>query len=178
MFRLLVILTILLFTPVLSAQADAFDGQITAIEQLIKKKRFEVARAQARALIESGIEAGLTEVEAVGRLLEGRTILEDPGNSAKDRLQGIHQLRKAALVFRKENNRERVTEIVALLTELTGDGSIDLKQHPSVQSSGRTFIPTEDSLTEISLEAIDGPERQPAAADRFTRASANCVGCQ
>ncbi|MFT6001210.1 MAG: class 3 adenylate cyclase [Neolewinella sp.] len=154
MLRLLIILTLLLLVPALSAQDDQFDGQVAAIEQLIEKKRFKGARAQAEALVENGRQARLPLVEAEGRRLLGRTIMEDPKTTAKDRVEGIHELRKAALGFREENKREKVREIVTLLMKFTGDGSIDLKQLPSARRADQIAIPSADSLKAISLEAI------------------------
>jgi class 3 adenylate cyclase len=154
MFRFSVILLLLLLTANLIAQADQFDGQVAAIEQLIKKKRFKGARAQAKALVESGRQASLPLVEAEGRLLLGRTIMEDPKTTAKDRVGGIHELRKAAQAFRKKRKRKEVAEIASLLTKFTGDGSIELQQLPSTRSIEQTAIPSADSLKAISLEAI------------------------
>jgi class 3 adenylate cyclase len=154
MFRLLVISTLFLLAPALSAQADNFDGQVKAIEQLIKKKRFKGAVAQAKALVESGVESQIPLVEANGRLLLGRSILENPKAAATERVAGIYELRKAAQEFRKEREREKVVEVVALLKELTGDGSIELPQLPSSRPSETLVIPSVDSLRSISLEAI------------------------
>jgi class 3 adenylate cyclase len=50
--------------------------------------------------------------------------------------------------------REDVAEVVALLKEFTGDGSIDLRQLPSSRQGNTSAIPSADSLKEISLEAI------------------------
>jgi hypothetical protein len=49
MFRFFFI-PLLILSSNLFAQADQFDGQFAAVEQLIKKKRFKGARAQAQAL--------------------------------------------------------------------------------------------------------------------------------
>ncbi|WP_020571399.1 adenylate/guanylate cyclase domain-containing protein [Neolewinella persica] len=154
MFRLLILLVILLSAPAVSAQADNFDGQVTAIEQLIEKKRFKGANAQAKALVESGLQARLPLVEAEGRLLLGLSILEDPKATAKERVAGIHELRKAAQGFRKDSKRDKVAEVVALLKEFAGDESIDLQQLPSSRPDNLPLIPSADSLESISLEAI------------------------
>lgn len=153
MFRFFLI-PLLILSSNLFAQADQFDGQFAAVEQLIKKKRFKGARAQAQALVESGRQARLPLVEAEGRLLLGRTIMEDPKTTAKDRVGGIHELRKAAQEFRRKKDREKVAEIASLLTKFTGDGSIELQQLPSARSIEETSIPSADSLKAISLEAI------------------------
>lgn len=165
MFRFFVFFfVIVVLTSVMVAQADQFAGQATAIEQLIGKGRFPGARAQARALVESGMQARLPLVEAEGRLLLGRTIMEDPKSSAKDRVEGIYELRKAAQGFRKERQREKVATIVALLREFTGDGSIELPQLPSSWKTEEILIPSADSLKAMTLEAIVSLQQNEIAA--------------
>ncbi|MEM9930541.1 MAG: adenylate/guanylate cyclase domain-containing protein [Bacteroidota bacterium] len=145
-------------------QDDAYDDQAEVVLKLLTKGRFEAARAQSEALIETGREAQLAAVEARGRLLLGRILTENPQSDARQRVLGIQQLRAAARAFRTLRKRQEVDEIVTLLLELTGDGSINLKRMPSVTQAETSAIPSEDSVNTVSLTAIVNLQQQQITA--------------
>lgn len=147
------VLSVLLFLP-LHAQESPYEAQVEVIEALLKKGKFEAARAQSEALIASGEEAQLAVVEAQGRLLLGRILTENPQADARQRVTGIQELQAAARIFRAAGSREEVDLIVTLLKGLTGNALIDRKKMPSELKVAITPLPSEDSLTAVSLEAI------------------------
>jgi len=147
------LLFLLLLPCFLPAQSEAYDAQALVVEQLIAKGRFSAARAQAEALVQAGKQSQLPAVEANGRRLLGRTLAENPDATAKERVSGIRELRRAAQGFKQGGDGERVSAIIALLSRLTDNTSIDLQELPSVKARKHS-LPSDDSIDDASLEAI------------------------
>jgi class 3 adenylate cyclase len=153
MYRLLPSLLLLLTVTVLHAQADAYDGQIRAVEQMLESGKYGPAIAQSKALAESGAQAQLPAVKARGEFLLARALIENPGASARERVEGIRNLRSAAQGFKAVGDGETVLVIIGLLKELTGDESIGLRRLPS-QRRQKTDLPPDDSIEAASLTAL------------------------
>lgn len=166
MSRLLFSLLLLFVVVYLDAQADAYDEQVKAVEQMLEAGKYRPAIAQSKALIESGNQAQLPLVKARGELLLGRALTENPQASARERVNGIQNLRTAAQGFKAERENETVVEIIGLLKMLTGDDSIDLKRLSSrqKQKARRSGLPTDDSIEEASLTAIVSLQQQEITA--------------
>lgn len=162
--RSAIFVILLLFSCALPAQDGQYDGQVRATEQLIERNNFAAARAQASNLVESGRQARLPLVEARGRLLLGRTLTENPAATAEERVAGIRELRLAAQAFKKEKDGAAVSTIIALLKELTGDGTIEQVKLPSRRANQQFTLPSEDSLETVSLEAIVSLQQREIAA--------------
>ncbi len=153
MIRTLLLCFIFLLTTDLEAQGEAYDAQAEVIDELIERKKFTSARAQAEALIDSGTQAHLPAVAATGRMLLGRILTENPEASAKERVAGIRELRKAAKAFKAGGEVEDVAAILVLLEALTGDRSIELEELPS-SIARKAKMPKDDSIETVSLTAI------------------------
>ena len=151
-FHLLPLFVCCLFCSVVVGQADAYAGQVSATEQLLEKRRYSAARAQAEALVQSGEQAQISLVEAAGRKLLGTALVRNPKASAAERVRGIRELRLAAQLFRGERNATEVEAIMEVLQELTGDRTIETQELPSTRA--RRSLPSPDSIEAASFEAI------------------------
>lgn len=157
----------LLFAVIhLNAQADAYGGQIQAVEQMLASGKYGPAIAQSKALVESGAQAQLAVVKARGELLLGRALTENPSASARERVEGIRSLRTAAQGFKAARDGDTVQEIIGLLKELTGDESIDLKRLPSQRKKpmAQVDLPPDDSIEAASLTAIVSLQQEEITA--------------
>ncbi|TXF89725.1 adenylate/guanylate cyclase domain-containing protein [Neolewinella aurantiaca] len=163
MIRTLLLSCILLVSLSSVAQNDAYDRQAEVIATLIEKGKFASATAQAKALIESGNQAQLPGVTARGRMLMGRILTENPAATAKERVRGIREMRRAAQGFKTVKDGEAIDEIMSLLEKLTGDTSLDLEELPSVRAR-RTTLPPDDSIETASLSAIVSLQRKEITA--------------
>lgn len=137
----------------LLGQADAYTSQVAVIETMLEESNYRAAKAQSRALIESGEEARLPFVTAEGHRLLGRALTESNEATAKDRVPGIRELKLAAQLFRRGGNAEAVEDILGRLESLTGNRKADLHELPSAKKR-RSKIPNADSINEASLSAI------------------------
>lgn len=153
MIRTLLLCFILLLATDSRAQNDAYDAQAEVISKLIKRGKFASARAQAKALIDSGTQAQLPMVAARGRMLLGRILTEAPEATAEERFAGIRELRKAAKAFKRNGEGEAVADIIVLLEALTGDKSFEVKELPS-SIARKVTMPPDDSIEAVSLTAI------------------------
>lgn len=163
MIRTLFFCCMLLFCYCLAAQSEDYAAQAEVITNLLERKKFKSAKAQANALIDSGTQAQLPAVTARGRLLLGRVLTEDPAMSAKERVAGIRELRLAAKEFKAARNNEVVAEIMALLEVVTGGRSIELEELPSAIAR-KTPLPSDSSIETASLAAIVSLQQQEITA--------------
>lgn len=151
----LVFLFCLLWGMTLTSQS-VYDGQIAAIEQLLARGRYAPARSQSEALVQSGREAQLPEIEYRGEYLLGRSLLEDSEAEAEQRVRGIRALQRAANGFRIAGQVATVDSIVRTLRELTGKELAEIADLPTVRElrkrQGATAVAEE--LEETALGAI------------------------
>ncbi|NJB84676.1 class 3 adenylate cyclase [Lewinella marina] len=158
--RLLLALALLTLAPASPpAMAQSiYDGQIEAIESLIQRGKFEVARTQSRALAESGRQQRLNNVEAYGNYLYGRALLEDPASESRDRVAGIEALRRASAGFSDAGLTAKVDSIVAQLREIAARESRSVGRLPLLHEIRPTAPPTvrdgDDEVDESALTAI------------------------
>ena len=139
----------------LHAQASAtannrYDGQITAIEQMLDKGRYPLALTQAESLAEMGRQQRLSDVEAYGNYLIGRALIEDPSSASSERVRGVRFLRRASRGFTNEDMTATVDSIAGQLRDLSNtDGAIATL--PGVRD-----IRTQNQLTEeLGADELD-----------------------
>ena len=112
---------LLLLTLPLTAQED-YRAQYQVIERLLNRENYAAAQAQAETLIDNAAAAQLPPVEARGRLLLGRALLEDPTRNAQQRLEGIRELQRAAEGFRRIRDLGMAGRVDSVLNVLSGGG--------------------------------------------------------
>lgn len=136
MYRFLLLFLPILFAPASPAQLFAqqvstvdtrYDGQIRAIEKMIEEGKYILALAQSEALTQEGNQQQLSDVEAYGRFLTGRVMLENPASTNRDRISGVRELRRASRGFTNAGMTERVDSIAAKLKDIAHlkEGEID-----------------------------------------------------
>ncbi|MBC6994024.1 adenylate/guanylate cyclase domain-containing protein [Neolewinella lacunae] len=160
--RNLLLLTVFLSAVPLFGQSGRYTGQVKAIESLLQEGNYRIARAQSQALVESGEQAMLPIVTARGRYLLGRTLTENPAATARERVEGIRELRLAAQLFRKEKVGPPLDSILLRLQELTGSQSVE--DASLATSVPRTPTVSADSIETASLGAIVALQNQEIAA--------------
>ncbi|MEO0734777.1 MAG: hypothetical protein AAFZ52_18215, partial [Bacteroidota bacterium] len=132
--KYLLLVTCSLLPVWLPAQADDYGQQQRVVEAMLAEKNYRSARAQATALVESGVAAQLTEVEGRGRFLLGRILTENPAATPQERVAGIRELRLAATELRRVRAASAVDSILTLLEKLTGNTSTKTEELPSVKA--------------------------------------------
>lgn len=137
----------------LSAQSDEYAAQAAVIEELLEERNYRVAMPQSKALITSGEEAQLPAVEARGRFLLGRALTENPTATAKERVAGIRELRKAANTFKRVNDGVTLEAILSRLEALTGNKNYALTELPSVDG-GNQRLPSSEAIDSATITAI------------------------
>jgi class 3 adenylate cyclase len=163
MMRTLLLCCVFLLPAGTQAQSDAYDEQAEVVSKLLDSGKFKSAGAQARALIDSGTQSQLPLVAARGRLLLGRILTENPAATAKERVEGIRELRLAARGFKDAREGEPLAEIMVLLKTLTGGNTIDIEELPSTIAR-KTALPPDDSIEAASLSAIVSLQQQEITA--------------
>lgn len=163
MIRTLFLCCVILLTSGIRAQSEAYAEQAEVVVKLLEKGKFRSAEGQAKALIESGVQSQLPLVTARGHLLLGRVLTENPDATARERVAGIRELRKAAKGFKDGRNGEVVAEIMSLLETLTGANSIGLEELPSVVAR-KMVLPPDDSIESASLAAIVALQQEEITA--------------
>ncbi|CAH0999711.1 hypothetical protein LEM8419_01011 [Neolewinella maritima] len=155
MLRTTLLLLLLGLAPALSAQTR-YDGQIAAIEQMIRQGKYALARAQSEALMESGQQQRLPDVEAYGNYLRGRALLEDSQAKSTDRIEGVKALRAASTGFRTAGMNASVDSITARLQQITGSDTMGIVRLPDLRTlrGGQRPKQREDELNQSALGAI------------------------
>lgn len=149
---------LLVVAGVASAQMGQYEAQIQVVEELIQEKNFASAIAQANALVESGEQAQLPQLEGRARFLLGRSLTENRKATAKERVKGIRELRHAARLLRGTNALVAVDSIANILEKLTGSKDMEEVSLPSLQASqkrspNQASVGAEE-LNEAALNAI------------------------
>ncbi len=142
-------------TPaLLTAQSEEYAAQAAVIEEMLRDGNYRVALPQSKALIASGEEAQLPVIEAKGRFLLGRVLTENPAATAKERVAGIRELRKAANAFQRARDGATLDNILARLEALTGDKSFVLKELPSAAATAAPELPSGAAIDSATITAI------------------------
>ncbi|MCP9235732.1 adenylate/guanylate cyclase domain-containing protein [Lewinella sp. JB7] len=157
MNRFCLLFILLCLAPALPAQ-NRYDGQITAIEQMIGQGKFRLARAQSTALAEEGRQQQLSNIEAYGHYLHGRALLEDPASSSQQRVEGVQYLRMASRGFTDGGMVATVDSIAARLKDIRGGDTITIRELPEVRdmrlANRLSERITEEELDQSALSAI------------------------
>lgn len=157
MYRLALLLFLLFIAPALPAQSH-YDGQIRAIEQMLANGRYELAYAQSEALVEEGKQQQLTNIEAYGNYLLGRSLLEDPATEGRDRIRGVRLLRRASRGFSDMGLTETVDSIATRLRNLAKVDTTDIEQLPGIgelrRQNNLTTVLGAEELDNSTLGAI------------------------
>lgn len=135
------------------AQVEVYQQQATVITEMLEAGKFTSAKAQAEALVTNGEESQLPLVVARGRYLLGRSLADNPKATAKDRVQGIREMRLAAQAAKKGRDGALLTEILGELEKLTGSTKVDVEELPSVRGL-RADLPSVDSIDDAAITAI------------------------
>ena len=149
--RALLLLFTLFLTTALPAQ-EVGNQQVEAIERMLAAKNYNRARAQSHALVSSGQEMQLPELEARGNYLLGRSLLENPEATAPERVNGIRALQRAAANFRSLRQREMVDSIVTQL-ELMVEREDELPELPTVGSMQEPLAPGHRNTGDEEVDA-------------------------
>ena len=133
-----------------------YDGQINVTEQLLQRGEYVLARRQSEALIAEGRQQQLRNVEAYGQYLLGRTLIENPGSTANDRIAGVRALQAASEGFSDTGMTATVDSIVAQLRKLGGADTVTINRLPAVREvrGRRSKRALEDELDQTALGAI------------------------
>ncbi len=165
MYRISLLL-ILLFgmLPAVGQAQTNYDGQITAIRDMIDREQFLQARTQSQALIESGRQQRLDEVEGYGHYLLGRVLLQSPQSNRGSQVEGIQEFRLASRNFGAAGKLELVDSISATLQKLTGSDlkSISIPELPPITIG--QLPPANNDLDETALSAIVALQNQEIEA--------------
>ncbi|MGB3800663.1 MAG: adenylate/guanylate cyclase domain-containing protein [Lewinella sp.] len=148
-----VLLTCMLLPAVLGAQ-QFYDDQVTAIRGMLSRQQYGQAIVQSEALIESGRQQRLADVEGHGHYLLGRALLENPQTPAEDRIRGIQALRLATQRFSDAGQLTLVDTITATLRGIADsvDESYTLPRLSTRPIRNRRL--TDEDLDETALTAI------------------------
>lgn len=165
MYRSLFIICLLLtgLNTGLLAQGSSYADQVSAIEEMLADGNYKIARAQSQALVESGEQAQMSQVEALGHLLLGQSLTDNPMASAKDRVAGIRQLQMAAQQFKRDKDAGQLKKVLKRLKVLTGNTEFEIKELPSAKAS-REKLPSTDSINEATITAIVSLQEQEIEA--------------
>ena len=164
MVRLAWLLLFVVFAPALPAQTR-YDGQVTAIERMLREGRYDLALAQSQALVEEGKQQRLANVEAYGNYLRGRALLEDPTATARQRIAGVRALRIASEGFSNVGLTATVDSIAARLREIAGADSLGVvAELPSLEAMRRPRRRKEDALDQTAFGAIIALQNQEIEA--------------
>ena len=164
MVRLVWLLFFVVLAPALPAQTR-YDGQVTAIERMLRDGRYELALAQSQALIEEGKQQRLANVEAYGNYLRGRALLEDPTSTARQRIAGVRALRLASEGFSSAGMTASVDSIATRLREIAGADSLGVvAELPSLKDMRRPRRRNEDALDQTAFGAIIALQNQEIEA--------------
>ena len=163
MFRLALLLLAMFCAPALPAQ-DRYEGQITAIEQMLRQGKYALALAQSDALAEEGRQQHLPNVEAYGLYLRGRALLENPAARAADRIAGVQALRKASEGFSDSGMTATVDSIATRLRAIAGADTLGVVELPAVRSLRRRQRATEEAIEQTALGAIVALQNQEIEA--------------
>ncbi|MBB4078511.1 class 3 adenylate cyclase [Lewinella aquimaris] len=151
MNRFCLLFILICLAPALPAQ-NRYDGQITAIEQMIRQGKYRLARAQSEALTQEGRQQQLTNIEAYGNYLHGRALLEDPAAESKDRVAGVRFLRLASTGFTDSGMVATVDSIAQQLKDIRGgNDTITIRELPEVRDI-RLRNRLSERITEAELD--------------------------
>jgi len=150
---------LLVFFPLSAAfgQLEEYQQQQRVISEMLTEGNYRAANAQARALVQSGVQAQLPQVEGRARFLLGRILMENPEANATQRREGIRELRLAAQRLRFAREYSAVDSIAALLQQLTGSRNTEIAELPSVKALKKRRaqdVPDADSINQATLSAI------------------------
>ena len=164
MVRSVCLLLFVLLAPALPAQTR-YDGQVTAIERMLRDGKYDLAYAQSQALVEEGKQQRLANVEAYGNYLRGRALLEDPASTAKQRIAGVRALSIASEGFSSAGLTATVDSIAARLRKIAGADSLGVvAQLPSLNDIRRPRRRDEEALDQTAFGAIIALQNQEIEA--------------
>ncbi|WP_157976131.1 adenylate/guanylate cyclase domain-containing protein [Lewinella sp. IMCC34191] len=131
-----------------------YDNQIATIRDMLSRRQYEQAITQSEALIESGRQQRLADVEGHGQYLLGRALLENPKARAEDRVRGIQALRVATQRFNDAGQVAVVDTITATLRAIadSADEAFALPYLSTKAMGSRR--PTVEEIDETALTAI------------------------
>jgi class 3 adenylate cyclase len=143
--------------PASAPPLNAYQGQLSAIEEMLSAGSYQRAITQSEALIAEGQNQRLSDVEAYGHYLLGRALLQDPASTGQDRIRGVRELRRASTRFSDSGMTATVDSIAEQLRDLAGDESQSITGLPriaEIQDAGQPVATAAEDLDETTLNAI------------------------
>ncbi|WP_116125049.1 adenylate/guanylate cyclase domain-containing protein [Lewinella sp. IMCC34183] len=168
--RIVLLVFVLTLAPAFARPLYAqsvYAAQVTAIESMIERAQYATARVQSQALIDAGRQQQLADVEAYGHYLYGRTLLEDPGVRAQQRVEGINELLLASAGFSDAGLTQAVDSIAAQLRGVVAEADGPVAQLPlmsTMRQAGGRRADTAEVLEETALSAIVALQNQEIEA--------------
>ena len=133
----------------ISAQQDSYAKQLSAVEQLLTNGSYRSARAQAAGLETTAAQTQQPDAEARFADLLGQAYLDDPAATARERVDGIKALQRAARIYGKLGQQEELERILDRLGEIQGKkiSLSDLDNNRSKRRKSQGPVSQVDSLT-------------------------------